>query len=181
MYKRKYHIFLPLILLLIAGGLASCDSPDRPAADELDVPVPFRPGSLPRNKRHFSICSRRTRSGSSGRQPTRTTAWSPTAIPIRRSPVLPPSVLDSHSWIIGVERGYVTREEAAEITRNTIRFFWEAPQGPEPEGTAGYRGFFYHFLDMETGTRYRTNELSTIDSALLVAGMLSSQQYFDRR
>ncbi len=84
------------------------------------------------------------------------------------------------AWIIGVERGYTTREEAAEITRNTIRFFWEAPQGPEPEGNAGYRGFFYHFLDMETGTRYRTNELSTIDSALLLAGMLTSQQYFDR-
>ena len=84
------------------------------------------------------------------------------------------------SWIIGVERGYITREEAAELTRNTIRFFWEAPQGSEPEGNAGYRGFFYHFLDMETGTRYRTNELSTIDSALLLAGMLSSQQYFDR-
>jgi len=84
------------------------------------------------------------------------------------------------SWIIAVERGYVTREEAAEVTRNTIRFFWEAPQGPEPEGNAGYRGFFYHFLDMETGTRYRTNELSTIDSALLLAGMLSSQQYFDQ-
>ncbi|MGM0738848.1 MAG: hypothetical protein ACQETM_06790, partial [Bacteroidota bacterium] len=83
------------------------------------------------------------------------------------------------SWIIGVERGYITREEAAELTRNTIRFFWEAPQGPEPEGNAGHKGFFYHFLDMETGTRYRTNELSTIDSALLLAGMLSSQQYFD--
>lgn len=84
------------------------------------------------------------------------------------------------SWIIGVERGYVSREHAADITRNTIRFFWEAPQGADPEGMAGYRGFFYHFLDMETGTRYGTTELSTIDSALLVAGMLSSQQYFDR-
>ncbi len=84
------------------------------------------------------------------------------------------------SWIIGVERGYVSREEAAEITRNTIRFFWEAPQGPEPEGNTGYKGFFYHFLEMETGTRYRTNELSTIDSSLLLAGMLTSQQYFNR-
>lgn len=80
---------------------------------------------------------------------------------------------------VGVERGYVTREEAAARTLTTLRFFWNAPQGPEPTGKAGHRGFFYHFLDMQTGERYRDVELSTIDTALLLMGALFAQQYFD--
>jgi hypothetical protein len=80
---------------------------------------------------------------------------------------------------IGVERGYVTRDEAAERTLNTLRFFWTAPQGARQAGMAGYKGFFYHFLDMETGERYATTELSSIDSALLFAGILFSREYFD--
>jgi hypothetical protein len=43
----------------------------------------------------------------------------------------------------------------------------------------GYKGFFYHFLDMETGARFEHVELSTIDTALLIAGMLTCRQYFD--
>ncbi|HSJ06728.1 MAG TPA: glucoamylase family protein [Longimicrobiales bacterium] len=60
----------------------------------------------------------------------------------------------------------------------TLRFLWTAPQGPSPAGMAGYRGFFYHFLDMQTGHRFERVELSTIDTALLMAGVLFSQQYF---
>ena len=43
-----------------------------------------------------------------------------------------------------------------------------------------YRGFYYHFLDMATGERFERVELSTIDSALLAAGALACQSYFDR-
>ncbi len=84
------------------------------------------------------------------------------------------------SYIVGVERGYITREEAAERTQNTVRFFWEAPQGPQAQGVTGHRGFFYHFLEMDTGHRAGQNELSTIDTSLLLAGMLTSQSYFTR-
>ncbi len=80
---------------------------------------------------------------------------------------------------IGAERGYVTREAAAERTLTTLRYFWEAPQGDAPAGASGHRGFFYHFLDLETGTRFHQNELSTIDTALLMAGVLFAQSYFD--
>ena len=83
------------------------------------------------------------------------------------------------TYPVGVERGYVTREEARERTLATLRFFWNAPQGEAPQGMTGYRGFFYHFLDMATGRRYQDVELSTIDTALLMAGVLFSQQYFD--
>jgi hypothetical protein len=82
------------------------------------------------------------------------------------------------SYPVGVERGYVRREEAAERTLATLRFFWMSPQGPEPDAT-GYRGFFYHFLDMKTGRRAHDCELSTIDSAILFAGMLTVATYFD--
>jgi hypothetical protein len=52
------------------------------------------------------------------------------------------------------------------------------PQGPEPD-SSGYKGFFYHFLDIETGRRVWQCELSTIDSAFLFAGALTVATYFD--
>ncbi len=79
---------------------------------------------------------------------------------------------------VGVERGFMPRAAAVERTLNTLRFFWNSPQGPEPDAT-GYRGFYYHFLDMRTGRRARQCELSTIDSAFLLAGALTAGNYFD--
>lgn len=83
------------------------------------------------------------------------------------------------AYPIGVEHGWVTREQAAERVLTTLRFFWRAPQGTAPSGTAGYRGFFYHFLDLAEGTRFRQVELSTIDTTLLLGGALFCQAYFD--
>jgi hypothetical protein len=80
---------------------------------------------------------------------------------------------------VAVERGFMTRAEAIERTLATLRFFWTSPQGPEPDAT-GYRGFYYHFLDMQTGRRVWQCELSTIDSAFLLAGGLAAAAYFDR-
>jgi hypothetical protein len=60
---------------------------------------------------------------------------------------------------IGAERGYVTREQAADRTLTTLRFFWEAPQGDAPVAVTGNHGLFYHFLYMDTGLRFRTTEL----------------------
>ena len=79
---------------------------------------------------------------------------------------------------IGVERGYITRQQARVRTVRTLRFFYNAPQGPEPQGTIGHKGFFYHFLNMETGLRWGTNELSTVDTALFLGGALFAQSYF---
>lgn len=83
------------------------------------------------------------------------------------------------AYIVGMERGFITREQGLSRVLTTLKFFRDAPQGPEASGKAGHRGFFYHFLDMETGTRFRDCELSTIDTALLLAGMLAVQSYFD--
>ncbi len=81
---------------------------------------------------------------------------------------------------VGAERGYVTRDAARDRTLATLRFLWRAPQGPGTDGVTGYRGFFYHFLDMAEGRRHATTELSSIDTALLMAGVLFAQSYFDR-
>ena len=83
------------------------------------------------------------------------------------------------TYPIGVERGYITREQARQRVLVTLRFFHKAPQGPEPRGVAGHKGFFYHFLDMQTGERFEDSELSTVDTAILVAGALFCQSYFD--
>ena len=83
------------------------------------------------------------------------------------------------SWPVGVERGWITRQQARERTLNTLRFFHDLPQGPEPTGVGGHKGFFYHFLDMRTGHRFAQTELSTVDTALLLGGMLFAARYFD--
>lgn len=79
---------------------------------------------------------------------------------------------------VAIERGFITKAEAVERVLTTLRFFWNSPQGPESDAT-GYKGLYYHFLDMQTGKRAWQCELSTIDSAFLLAGMLTAAQYFD--
>src|SRR5881394_2885299 len=52
---------------------------------------------------------------------------------------------------IGAERGFVTREAAAQRTLATLQSMLAMKQGPEAHGVSGYKGFYYHFLDMKTG------------------------------
>ena len=84
------------------------------------------------------------------------------------------------AYLVGIERGYVTRAKAADRTLKTLYFFANAPQSENATGVTGYKGFFYHFLDMKTGERFKQVELSTIDTALLLGGILSAQTYFDK-
>ncbi|MCK3777495.1 hypothetical protein MZK49_12280 [Ensifer sesbaniae] len=77
-----------------------------------------------------------------------------------------------------VERGIVIRKFAAKIARRRLQFLLQCPQGPEPDAS-GYKGFFYHFLDIETGRRVWECELSTIDSAFLFAGALTVAAYLN--
>ncbi len=78
-----------------------------------------------------------------------------------------------------VEHEILDRDEVVDRVLTKLRFFRDSPQGPEPDAT-GYKGFYYHFLDMKTGRRVWDCELSTIDSAFLLAGMLTAAAYFDR-
>ena len=80
---------------------------------------------------------------------------------------------------VGVERGWMTRADATLRVLTVMRFFSHSPQGTMPEAT-GYKGFYFHFLDMATGQRAGRCELSTIDTTFLLAGMLAAAAYFDR-
>lgn len=84
------------------------------------------------------------------------------------------------AYLVGAERGWVTRAQAAERVLKTLQFLQNLPQGPEPAGKAGYRGWFYHFLQTQNGLRFKDVELSSIDTGLLMAGVLSCMSYFDR-
>lgn len=83
------------------------------------------------------------------------------------------------SYPVGVERHWISRAQGVERTLATLRFLWRAPQDSAATGVIGYRGFYYHFLDPPTGTRFEHLELSFIDTGLLVAGALFCGHYFD--
>ena len=83
------------------------------------------------------------------------------------------------AYPIGVERGFISRSEGIERTLATLRFFRGSKQAKAADAT-GYKGFYYHFLDMNSGKRAKQCELSTIDTAYLLAGMLSAAAYFNR-
>lgn len=74
------------------------------------------------------------------------------------------------AWVIATERGWVARDTAVARIRQKLHFLLtEAPR---------QRGFFYHFMEMETGARAWQCELSSIDSALLYAGAIVAREYF---
>jgi len=84
------------------------------------------------------------------------------------------------AYPIGIENGWVSRNQAIDRTLTTLKFFRDVPMGPQRTGKAGYKGFYYHFLDMQEGRRYDSwVELSSVDTALLMMGVLFAQSYYD--
>lgn len=71
---------------------------------------------------------------------------------------------------VAVERRWMDRATALEKTRRTLEFFWKHAQQEH--------GFFFHFLDMQTGERSIQSEVSPIDTALFLAGALFATEYF---
>lgn len=84
------------------------------------------------------------------------------------------------TYTVGIHNGYITREAGAGRVLKTLEWLWQSRQGPGKENITGYKGLFYHFLNNGSGTRFKTNELSTIDTGLLMAGILTCQSYFDQ-
>ncbi len=81
------------------------------------------------------------------------------------------------AYPVGVEHGWIERADAVQRTLVTLRFFMDSDQSGGPDAT-GYQGFYFHFLDMESGTRVWLSELSLIDTAFLIAGVLTVAAYF---
>ena len=98
-----------------------------------------------------------------------------------RSPALRPVSPQSASlWrpIRSASSGWMTRIDAVARTLTLLRFFSSSAQGTAPDAT-GYKGFYYHFLDMNTRRRDGSCELSTVDTSFLLGGMLAAAAYFD--
>lgn len=84
------------------------------------------------------------------------------------------------AYPIGVENNWVSRTQAVDRTLLTLKFFRDLPSGPQDTGKGAYKGFYYHFLDMQNGHRYDSwVELSSVDTALLMMGVLFAQSYYD--
>jgi hypothetical protein len=81
------------------------------------------------------------------------------------------------AYVVAAERGWIKRQEASAYVLKTLDFFWNAEQSESTTAT-GYKGFFYHFLDMQTGERALGSEISTIDSSYIFAGALIAAEYF---
>lgn len=72
---------------------------------------------------------------------------------------------------VGIERGWITRDEGYERVLVTLRTFASG-------GVEGKNGFYYHFVDMSEGRRFGDCEISSIDTAIFLAGALTAGQYF---
>ena len=81
------------------------------------------------------------------------------------------------AYPVGVERGWMTRGEALQRSLAALHFFRDSDQSGAREST-GYQGFYFHFLHMDSGRRAWRCEVSLIDTALLLAGMLTAAAYF---
>jgi hypothetical protein len=81
-------------------------------------------------------------------------------------------------WSIGAERGWISRDRAKQLTLNLLNFLWTAEQSDRDSAT-GYKGFFYHFVDIKTGKRMWDCELSSIDTGLLLAGIHFAIQFYN--
>ncbi|MGJ7903269.1 glucoamylase family protein [Lysobacter sp. 1R34A] len=85
------------------------------------------------------------------------------------------------AYPIGIEKGWVSRNQAVDRTLLTLKFLRDLPSGPQATGKGSYKGFYYHFLDMQKGQRYDSwVELSSVDTGLLMMGVLFAQSYYDR-
>lgn len=82
------------------------------------------------------------------------------------------------AYAIGVERKWITRNEAARVTLDILGFFFNSVQSADTNVT-GYKGFYYHFLKMKTGTRAWNCELSSVDTGLLMMGIIFARQYYN--
>jgi len=100
----------------------------------------------------------------------RTASWAPASI-ASTGFALP-------SFAVGVERDWITRDDAARITMNTLDFFVNSVQSADTAVT-GYKGFYYHFLRMSSGTREWRCELSSVDTGLLMMGIIFARNYYN--
>lgn len=78
-------------------------------------------------------------------------------------------------YAVAVERKWMSRDEAVNNTLKILNFFADSEDNPQ----RSHKGFFYHFLDMEKGNRVDKCELSSIDTGILLMGVIFARNYYD--
>jgi hypothetical protein len=81
---------------------------------------------------------------------------------------------------IGIDHQWIPRDAGRDRALATLRFLDTAPQSSETNNVTGHRGWYYHFLNLKTGHRQWRCELSSVDTAWLLAGVVYAREYFDR-
>jgi len=71
---------------------------------------------------------------------------------------------------IAEKRGYLSHARARDRVLTTLRFLWKK--------LPNHRGFFYHFAQMDTGQRQWDSEVSSVDTAILLCGVLTCRRFF---
>ncbi|PPT98476.1 glucoamylase family protein [Xanthomonas arboricola] len=187
MNRGRTSYWLTIPLLLGALVLASCKQAEEPKVAEKKAPVkvilveaqlppkPVKPTLPPL----FSDIERRTFQFFWDTT-NELNGLSPDRFPSRPFASIASVGFALTAYPIGIENGWVSRNQAIDRTLTTLKFFRDAPMGPQRTGRAGYKGFYYHFLDMQQGNRYDSwVELSSVDTALLMMGVLFTQSYYD--
>ena len=82
------------------------------------------------------------------------------------------------TYPVAVERDFLKRDKALQLTLAALRFFAGSDQSGA-KNASGFHGFYFHFLDMKEGKRAWKSELSSIDTALLLMGALTAEAYFN--
>ncbi len=83
------------------------------------------------------------------------------------------------SICVAIDEGWITRDQGRARVLAALQTLYNAPQGSGASGYAGYQGWFYHHLDMNTGLRDGTSELSSSDTACLMSGVIDAGIYFN--
>lgn len=179
MLHAQAIITILLVLVLAANSFAAVGGSAKTSPEKIAAQLQFTPANQPLTLDRLQKDTFRyfweTTDKKTGLAPDRYPSKSPASIAAVGFALT--------AYGVGVERGFVTRKEAASRTLNTLRFFWKLKMGPAKTGVAGYHGFYYHFLSMKDGSRSQEweIELSTVDTALLMGGVLFAQSYFDKK
>ncbi len=171
--KRVRWLALPILMAALFAPIATvpaADAPRGPARARDTLPRPLPPLFDDIERRTFDFFWETTNPAN---------GLTPDRYPSRPFASIAGVGFALTAYPIGVERGWITRKQAIERTLTTFKTFRDISSGPEPTGRGGYRGLFYHFLDMDKATRKSSwVELSSVDTGLLMMGVLFAQSYY---
>ncbi len=170
MHTKRYALLLLSLLFASAGIYISCSS-EKIIKEKPILPEVSEENFLDTLQYYSFLYFVNELNKETGLVKDRSADWSPSSIAATGFGVA--------CWIVGAERGWITRDEAIKYVANLARFLLNSDQSGNANAT-GYKGFYFHFLKMNDGRREWNSELSTIDTGLLLAGLLTAYEYFDR-